>query len=98
MNRWWLLAGLWLLYTAFGLTAAGIAPLVLQIEKELGITHAAMGSIMGAWQLTYIFAAMPGGILLAPIAIRFKSFLPCFLVHYFISLGNDIAAIYFHFR
>ena len=64
MNRWWLLAGLWLLYTAFGLTAAGIAPLVLQIERELGISHAAMGSIMGAWQLTYIFAAMPGGMML----------------------------------
>lgn len=63
-NRWSLLAGLWLLYTAFGLTATGIAPLVGSIEPELGITHAAMGSIMGAWQLTYIFAAMPGGILL----------------------------------
>ncbi len=63
-HRWWLLAGLWLLYTAFGLTATGIAPLVIPIEKELGISHAAMGSIMGAWQLVYIFAAMPGGVML----------------------------------
>lgn len=64
MSRWWLLAGLWLLYTAFGLTATSIAPLVIPIEKDLGITHAAMGSVMGAWQLVYIFAAMPGGMML----------------------------------
>ena len=51
MSRWWLLAGLWLLYTAFGLTATSIAPLVIPIEKDLDITHAAMGSVMGAWQL-----------------------------------------------
>jgi cyanate permease len=63
-GRWWLLAGLWLLYTAFGLTATSIAPLVLPIEEDLGISHAAMGSVMGAWQLVYIFAAMPGGVLL----------------------------------
>lgn len=63
-GRWWLLCGLWLLYTAFGLTATSIAPLVLPIEKDLGITHAAMGSVMGAWQLVYIFAAMPCGVLL----------------------------------
>ena len=51
MNRWWLLAGLWLLYISFGLTATCIAPLVILIEKELGITHAAMGSVVGVWQL-----------------------------------------------
>ncbi len=63
-GRWWLLGGLWLLYTAFGLTATSIAPLVLPIEKDLGITHAAMGGVMGAWQLVYIFAAIPCGALL----------------------------------
>ena len=64
MNRWWLLAGLWLLYTAFGLIATSIAPLVGSIEAELAISHAAMGSVMGAWQLVYIFAAMPAGAML----------------------------------
>ncbi len=63
-SRWWLLAALWLLYTAFGLTATALAPLVAPIERELGISHGAMGSIMGAWQLVYIFAAMPGGLML----------------------------------
>ena len=64
MNRWWLLAGLWLLYTAFGLIATSLAPLVGPIEADLTITHAAMGSVMGAWQLVYIFAAMPAGAML----------------------------------
>ena len=64
MNRWWLLAGLWLLYTAFGLIATSIAPLVGAIEADLVITHAAMGSVMGAWQLVYIFAALPAGAML----------------------------------
>jgi MFS transporter, CP family, cyanate transporter len=70
MNRWWTLAGLWLLYLAFGLTAGSIAPLVLLIERDLSISHAAMGSIMGAWQLTYIFAALPGGVLLDRLGSR----------------------------
>ena len=34
-TRWGLLAGLWLLYTAFGLTATSLAPLVTLIEADL---------------------------------------------------------------
>jgi MFS transporter, CP family, cyanate transporter len=41
-----------------------IAPLVIPRKKEPGINHAGMGTIMGAWQLIYIFAAMPGGLML----------------------------------
>ena len=68
MNRWWLLAGLWLLYISFGLTATCIAPLVILIEKELGITHAAMGSVMGVWQL--LGFTMFLGALLGPLLQR----------------------------
>jgi cyanate permease len=63
-RKWWVLFGLWLLYASFGLIIASIAPMVLDIERSLGISHAAMGSVMGAWQLVYIFAAIPCGILL----------------------------------
>ncbi|MEM7218964.1 MAG: MFS transporter [Pseudomonadota bacterium] len=62
--RWWLLAGVWLLYAGFGLIATSLAPLVAPIELELRISHTAMGSIMGAWQLVYIFSAVPAGRLL----------------------------------
>lgn len=68
--RWFLLAGVWGLYASFGLVATCLAPLVPLIEPELGISHAAMGSIMGAWQLVYIGAAIPCGILLDRLGSR----------------------------
>lgn len=68
--RWVILAGVWLLYCAFGLVATSFAPLVGLIESDLQMTHAAMGSIMGAWQLVYIFSAIPCGILLDKLGPR----------------------------
>jgi len=68
--KWWVLLGLWLLYASFGLIAASLAPMVARIEADMGMSHAAMGSIMGAWQLVYIFAAIPCGILLDRIGGR----------------------------
>ncbi len=93
MNRWWLLAGLWLLYTAFGLTATAIAPLVVPIERELGISHAAMGSIMGTWQLVYIFAAMPGGVMLDRLGGRTALFIGGLLIA-LSALGRAFATDY----
>jgi MFS transporter, CP family, cyanate transporter len=62
--RWLILFGLWLAYASFGVTVASLAPLVPVIQADLGISHSAMGSVMGAWQLVYIGAAVPCGILL----------------------------------
>lgn len=62
--RWLVLLGLWLAYGAFGLMVASLAPLVPLIQADLQLSHAAMGSVMGAWQLVYIGAAVPCGILL----------------------------------
>jgi len=62
--RWLLLLGLWLCYFSFGAIASSLAPLVPLIQAELQINHAAMGSIMGAWQFVYIAAAIPAGMLL----------------------------------
>jgi cyanate permease len=55
---------------AFGLVATSLAPLVLAIENDLELSHAAMGSVMGAWQLVYIFSAVPCGALLDHIGAR----------------------------
>ena len=63
-SRWGVLAGLWMLYASFGFIAASLAPMVAPIEASLGMSHAAMGSVMGAWQLVYIFSAVPCGMLL----------------------------------
>jgi len=68
--RWLLLSGVWFLYAIFGLVATSLSPLVLLIESDLNLTHAQMGSIMGAWQLVYIFSAIPCGILLDRLGPR----------------------------
>jgi cyanate permease len=69
-KRWPVLAGVWFLYAAFGLIATSLAPLVPMVEADLGLSHAAMGSVMGAWQLVYIFSAVPSGILLDKLGAR----------------------------
>ena len=69
-HRWAMLAGLWMVYFCFGSTAAAIAPLVSRITAELDLTHTQMGSILGAWQLVYIGAAIPCGALLDRIGAR----------------------------
>ena len=68
--RWLILFGVWFIYAAFGLVASSIAPLVQLIERDLGMSHAAMGSVMGAWQLVFIAAAIPCGILLDRLGSR----------------------------
>ncbi len=68
--RWLLLAAVWLAYGAFGLVAASLAPLAVVLQGDLGISYAAMGSIMGAWQLVYIGAAIPCGLLLDRLGAR----------------------------
>ena len=68
--RWVLLAGVWLIYFCFGMTVASIAPLVTPIGRDLGISNAVMGVILGAWLLVYIVAALPAGMLLDRIGVR----------------------------
>lgn len=68
--RWLLLFGVWLLYGCFGLVVSSLAPLVPLIEADLGLSHAAMGTTMGAWQLVYIGSAIPCGILLDKLGPR----------------------------
>ncbi len=43
-------------------------------------------------------SSFPGAILMALIAYRFRSFVPCFLLHWFVSAGFDFAVLYHHFR
>ncbi|MEM7425203.1 MAG: MFS transporter [Pseudomonadota bacterium] len=62
--RWVVLAGCWSLYFVFGLSVAGLAPLVSTIQADLGLSASAMGTVLGAWQFVYIFAAIPVGLAL----------------------------------
>ena len=49
-----MLAGVWLLSFSFAMIVASIAPLVQVIETDIGIGHATMGTVLGAWPLIYI--------------------------------------------
>ena len=69
-QRWLLLFGVWLLYGSFGLIAASLAPIATLVINDLNMTHSEMGLAMGAWQLTYIAAAVPAGMLLDKIGTR----------------------------
>ena len=78
--RWRMLFGVWLLYACFGLTIAGLAPLVAPITRDLGMTHSEMGTVLGVWQLVYILAAVPCGALLDRIGARKALFLGGLLI------------------
>ena len=65
-----MVAGVWFGYMTFGLSMASLAPLVREIESDLDFSHSAMGTVLGAWQFVYIFAAIPCGILLDRIGTR----------------------------
>lgn len=48
--------------------------------------------------LPEVASSFPGGILMALLALRYRSFLPCFLLHWLVSAGFDIGVLFFHFR
>lgn len=78
--RWPILAGLWLLYFCFGLTITSLAPLVQPITRDLGISHSAMGGVLGAWPLVYIAAAIPSGALMDRLGPRRTLFLAMLVI------------------
>ena len=62
--RWIMLAGVWLIYASFGAILGAVPPLVVYISGDLELSRAAMGSVLGAWQLLYIFFAIPAGAII----------------------------------
>ncbi|MDX1934019.1 MAG: CPBP family intramembrane glutamic endopeptidase [Capsulimonadales bacterium] len=43
-------------------------------------------------------SSLPGGVLMAWFALRYRSFLPCFLLHFLVSAGFDAGVLFFYFR
>lgn len=60
-----------MLYGCFGLVVTSLAPMASLIITDLAMTHAEMGLAMGAWQLIYIFSAVPAGMLLDRIGPKY---------------------------
>lgn len=92
--RWLILFGVWFIYSAFGLTAASIAPLVGRIEHDLAMSHSAMGSVMGAWQLMFVAAAVPCGIALDRLGSRWALTLGALCIAAS-ALGRGLAGDYY---
>ena len=68
--RWVVLCGVWLIYFSFGLTVAALGPLVTPITDDLNMTFGEMGTVLGAWPLIYILAALPCGFLIDRVGPR----------------------------
>ena len=69
--RFAVLGGAWFVYFGFGWTTAALAPLIAPITRELDLSLAAMGSVLGAWQLAYIVASVPAGVAIDRLGVRF---------------------------
>lgn len=87
--RWTMLFAVWLAYSCFGLTTASLGALVKPITDELGLSHTAMGSVMGTWQLVYIALAVPCGALLD----RFGARRALFVSGVIIALSNVLRGV-----
>jgi cyanate permease len=69
-DRWAVLAGAWSVYAAFGLLVASTGALVPLIKADLGLSDSQMGLVLGAWQLIYIGASIPGGRVIDRFGVR----------------------------
>ena len=93
LTRWLVLAGVWLLYFSFGLNLASLAPLVTFIEADLQMSHSAMGVVLGVWQLVYIVASVPCGILIDRVGSRY-AFTAGALLIAVSAIGRSVAGDY----
>lgn len=49
-----------------------MAPLVPVIARELALSHGVMGGVLGAWPLVYIASAVPCGLVLERLGVRWS--------------------------
>jgi cyanate permease len=68
--RWVMLGLVWLAYASFGMVSRSLAPIVSEVTGDLGLSYGQMGTILGAWQLTYIGVAYAGGRVIDRIGLR----------------------------
>jgi len=74
-SPWLGVAGVCGIYVAFGLTLGVMAPLIDEISADLELSRGAMGSILGAWALIYVFTAVPAGSMVDRLGLRTALFL-----------------------
>ena len=65
-----LLGALWMVYFSFGLAVFSMAPLVETIREDLDMSKGAMGTVLGAWPLVFLVAALPAGTVVDRFGLR----------------------------
>ena len=63
MNRWWILAVLFLARTAMGFQFQSLGAVSPLLMGELAIEFALLGALVGIWMLPGVVAAIPGALL-----------------------------------
>ena len=79
-QSWSIIFGLWLIYFCFGYSVSSIAPIVPYITHDLNISYKQMGLILGAWQFTYMFFALPAGFILDRYGLKVSIFLAALII------------------
>lgn len=59
-----------MVYFSFGLAVFSMAPLVEAIREDLNLSKGAMGTVLGAWPLVFLVAALPAGALVDRLGLR----------------------------
>lgn len=59
-----------MVYFSFGLAVFSMAPLVETIREDLDLSKGAMGTVLGAWPLVFLVAALPSGALVDRLGLR----------------------------
>jgi cyanate permease len=73
--RWLMLAVVWLVYAAFGLSMRSMPPVVTPMLRDLNMSYGEMGFILGTWQLVYIPVAVFAGAAIDRFGIRRSLFI-----------------------
>lgn len=68
--RWVMLGNVAFLYFSFGLVQTSLAPLLTNIQDDLDISDALTGAALAAWQLVYVFFAIPAGAAIEKLGLR----------------------------
>ena len=79
-HSWSIIFGLWLIYFCFGYSVSSIAPIVPYITHDLNISYKQMGLILGAWQFTYMFFALPAGFILDRYGLKASIFAAAIII------------------
>jgi len=69
-SPWLPVAGAAAIYVSFGTVIGSMASLVDEISADLDLSRSTMGSILGAWALTYVFTAIPAGAAVDRLGVR----------------------------